>query len=297
MKSVLAVIVTWNRLPLLQQALASIRAQTYRDMDILVVDNGSTDGTAGYLDALPDVQVIHQENSGGAGGFHSGLKYAVQKGYVHAWLMDDDVIPSAEALQALMDTRETLGPGTGFVCSKVTGPGGMPLNLPAIDLSRGVNGYQVWIDKLEHAAVRVRYATFVSVLIPCRIVREVGLPLKEFFIWGDDSEFTQRIGTRYPSYVIGTSLVVHLRTDGASLNIDRVDDPDRLPMLRYLYRNHVYIRRYGDGGSRKQAFRYRRHILIKAVKFLLRGKWIKASVLFRALAESFTFHPKIEFPD
>ena len=47
-KRIAAVVVTYNRLPLLQKCIESLSGQT-ADWDILVVDNASADGTADYL--------------------------------------------------------------------------------------------------------------------------------------------------------------------------------------------------------------------------------------------------------
>ena len=45
-KAVTAVVVTYNRLPLLRQCLAALRAQTVQGFAVLLVDNASDDGTA-----------------------------------------------------------------------------------------------------------------------------------------------------------------------------------------------------------------------------------------------------------
>jgi len=64
---IIALIVTHNRLPLLQEAIAALQKQT-RPVEILVVNNGSTDQTAQWLSTQP-VQVITQHNEGASGGF------------------------------------------------------------------------------------------------------------------------------------------------------------------------------------------------------------------------------------
>ena len=72
---VLNVIVTYNRLNDLKVCIENVKGQTYKNLDILVVNNGSTDGTTEYLAAQTDIKVINQNNLGGAGGFYAGMKY------------------------------------------------------------------------------------------------------------------------------------------------------------------------------------------------------------------------------
>ena len=66
---VTAIIVTNNRLRLLQEAVAAVKTQIYPLLEVIVVDNHSTDGTADWLDNQEGLTVIHQENLGGSGGF------------------------------------------------------------------------------------------------------------------------------------------------------------------------------------------------------------------------------------
>jgi rhamnopyranosyl-N-acetylglucosaminyl-diphospho-decaprenol beta-1,3/1,4-galactofuranosyltransferase len=55
---VLNVIVTYNRLNDLKVCVEKVRAQTYKNFDILVVNNGSTDGTTEYLAEQTDIKVL-----------------------------------------------------------------------------------------------------------------------------------------------------------------------------------------------------------------------------------------------
>ena len=79
-KRVAAVIVTYNRATLLQECVNGVRGQSWSPDEIIVVNNGSTDGTAKWLEAQTDLMVLHQPNTGSAGGFSSGIRMAYQRG-------------------------------------------------------------------------------------------------------------------------------------------------------------------------------------------------------------------------
>ncbi|HNI97154.1 MAG TPA: glycosyltransferase, partial [Leptospiraceae bacterium] len=70
---ILAAAVTYNRKSLLERCILALKSQTYSDFEILVINNGSTDGTSDWL-AENGIPYITQENSGGAGGFYRAVE-------------------------------------------------------------------------------------------------------------------------------------------------------------------------------------------------------------------------------
>ncbi|MEJ5168402.1 MAG: glycosyltransferase, partial [Arcobacteraceae bacterium] len=108
------VVVTYNRYNLLKECLDALLNQTYKT-DILLVDNASTDGTDnkikedGYLEHSNLIYRRLESNLGGAGGFHFGVKYALENNYDFVWLMDDDAEPELDCLELLMNHTDKAG--------------------------------------------------------------------------------------------------------------------------------------------------------------------------------------------
>ena len=76
------VIPTYNRTSLLKRALESVSMQTHKPDEIIVVDDGSTDDTAGMVKReFPDIVYIHQQNSGVSAARNLGIKKAS-----HNWI-------------------------------------------------------------------------------------------------------------------------------------------------------------------------------------------------------------------
>ena len=101
---VCAVVVTFNRKALLRVCIGSLLAQT-RPLDkIVIIDNASTDGTDALLrEEFAGLDVLSLPvNSGGSGGFHAGMKWAVERGFDWVWVMDDDVRMRPDALETML---------------------------------------------------------------------------------------------------------------------------------------------------------------------------------------------------
>jgi len=84
------IIPTYNRAKLLKKAIASVLAGSYKDIEIIVVDNGSVDNTKEVVDSFEGVQYLKIPNSGGAATPKNvGIKKA--RGEYIATLDDDDI--------------------------------------------------------------------------------------------------------------------------------------------------------------------------------------------------------------
>lgn len=287
------VIVTFNRLDLLKGAIDALRLQSHPS-DILVVNNGSTDGTDKYLDSQKDLYIIHQENLGGAGGFYAGMKYAAENGYEFAWVMDDDVLPDPNALKCLKEAYDFLSEKekVGFLCSTVVNPEGDPVNNPSVSLKRKATGYPSWNKYLCDGIVGVSSATFVSVFVPCEIIYELGLPYKEFFIWGDDTEYTNRISSKYSSFAIGRSVVTHLRNGGA-IDLLKLEDKSRIKMYRYFIRNNWFNNKFYP--FKEKLINYLWNFVLIG-RLLCHGSFYKLTIVVRGIMEGVVFNPKVQFP-
>ena len=170
----------------------------------------------------------------------TGLKFAYGMGYEYFWIMDDDVIPEPDCLQTLIQGGNTVE-DWGFLCSQVIGTNGEQMNVPAISKKSGDNGYPQWAKHLNQGIIELASGTFVSVLFPRNIVSQVGLPIAEMFIWGDDVEYTRRITEKRHGYLIGGSVALHLRSSQKSLSFPEETNTARIRMYYYYIRNNIYI--------------------------------------------------------
>lgn len=290
---VATVVVTFNRLPMLKDLIESLRHQENVEHKIIVVNNGSTDGTTEWLAEQSDIDVVTQGNVGGAGGFFTGIKYAVEKGYDYVWIMDDDVLCRPDALSELM-TAIRVKERVGYVCSRVVGESGVAMNTPGADCRASGPNYPDTYDLVtSHGMVKVSGATFVSVLLPSKMVRERGLPLRQFFIWGDDTEFTMRLSAVAPCYIACRSVVVHRRANQGRLSFMDEKDPRRLVNYRYLFRNkYVYLRRWEGVGAAVKSYACDS---IAMLKLLIRFDFRHLAPMLRGVWGSLWFHPKVEW--
>lgn len=98
--AVSVVMVTHDRRPLLARALEALEAQTYPDVELLVIDNGCSDGSSEDLAARPDVQVLRSETNAPPAAMRNWAA-ARARGEVLAFT-DDDCRPSPNWLEGLV---------------------------------------------------------------------------------------------------------------------------------------------------------------------------------------------------
>ncbi|HIW49545.1 MAG TPA: glycosyltransferase family 2 protein [Candidatus Blautia intestinavium] len=287
-KKVAIIIVTYNRCIMLQECLEALFKQTYSSFEIILVDNHSSDGTSelasGIARSDSRLHYFRQDtNLGGAGGYCYGICQAEKLRCDYVWLMDDDAVCEARALEYLMTAGSQLK-NWGFLSGKVlwTDWSLCKMNIPLF--IKGTSG-QLYSQ--------VRKATFVSLLIPWKVIQHVGLPIKEFFIWGDDQEYTERISRLFPCFYIAQSVVVHHTAQNTGSDIV-YDSLDRLDRYYYKYRNEWYIsRRNGLISCLYYLFRLLRdtcHIVLTA-----RNKLQRLRIMYQGFRQGLVFRPAIHY--
>ena len=121
MQQIAAIVVTYNRKEMLYTCISKLLQQESCACDILVIDNGSTDGTEAYIRSkISHPSVIYHntgKNLGGAGGFSAGIQLAFQMGYSYIWLMDDDTYVERDSLEELLKADQRLNGNYGFLSS------------------------------------------------------------------------------------------------------------------------------------------------------------------------------------
>ena len=296
---IFAVVVTYNRLELLKENLIALQGQTYNLEKIVIVNNNSTDGTTEYLNnnlkGLPLFEVVNlNENIGGSGGFYEGIKSAVSQKCDWVWIMDDDTIPTQAALEKLVEKTDIVK-DTGFLGSKVLFTDGSPHVMnnvpPATNHIRKIQ-WNAFEDKKLLAA---GFVSFVSCLINTEAIKKVGLPYKDFFIWGDDKEYTERmIDAGFFGGLVLDSIAYHKTKDNYS--VDLLSANDSLAW-KYFYgeRNRVFIEKRNR--SKKSFFLWflldSRQIK-KTLKKIPDNKNLKAAVK-KGRWKGIFFNPTIDF--
>lgn len=237
MLKIASVVVTYNRLAVFKECINSIKNQTIRCDEIIVVNNSSTDGTLEWLSEQNDLTVITQENSGSAGGQYTGIKTAFEKGHDLVWCLDCDVIADHKALEKLVEYYHKADKDFGFASSTIYYRDGNLAhpNIPELD-----DPYSVLNSFVKKQPIPILSASFGSILFPSEVIKRVGLPSKDFFIWGDDAEFTLRIiRSGYKGFMVLQSIAEHKNESNEKYPYQNVDINST--KFQYGVRNMVHI--------------------------------------------------------
>lgn len=314
-----ALVVTYNRKELVVECLDAIKDQSHPVDIILIIDNfSSLDALEhikkhGYLiDYSSDfienggelkidtvtaqnnkIKVIYKrlpENTGGAGGFNAGMRYFIeQTDCEYLWLMDDDTKPDKEALSKLMEAYDYFfmrSLSVGFIASRVKWLDGSPCKIanPLIKPVVGLGEYSPKTPFLE-----IESAAFVSLLFSQAVIKKVGLPLREYFIWNDDVEYTNRVNKYYRNFVALDSVVWHQTKNNAAS--DEQITSNNFFKHKFGIRNKISWLRRDKGLLRAIFF----SIYFMRLIFKANLTFAQKIRLFVSIIQGWFFNPKIEF--
>jgi GT2 family glycosyltransferase len=196
---VAAIVLNYNGREVTLQALASLAAMDYPACDLIVVDNGSTDGSyEAVAAAFPAViQVRTEENQGPAGGANLGMRRALAGGYDYLLILNNDIEVAADFVTRLVEVAES-APDVGIVGPKgyfywdrerIWSAGGRLPFREAATKERGEGRLdRGQFDRTEE----VDYVNGCAMLVKRRVVEEVGLWDPIYHLSVEDADFCMR---------------------------------------------------------------------------------------------------------
>ncbi|WP_028642574.1 glycosyltransferase family 2 protein [Nocardioides sp. URHA0020] len=285
-ETVAVVVVTYNRADLLERMLVGLAALERLPDAVIVVDNASTDHTPAVLAAAtnPGLQVIRSEdNLGGAGGFHLGVRTAYHAGFDRIWLMDDDVVPAPGCLtvlmarpeDCLMAVREDL---TGRLVEKAATR--FDLRSPlAIRPKKGMVETDFGSRDRMPEVVPVENVAFEGFMLRRTVVDAIGLPDPSYFIFYDDVDYAVRARRAgFGIWAVRDAVLVR------QLSFDQQHDLSGWKGY-YMYRNLFVVHlRYGEN----VLVRLKPWLITAAVAVVstVRGRRGEASNVIRAMRDA-----------
>jgi len=198
-----ALVLALNQLRMTRECLTSVLALDPAPDRVLLVDNGSTDGTAEAVRAdFPAVEVLRLEkNLYFAGGVNEGIRRALEAGAQSVLLLNNDVVLERGALAALRraleeDPRRAAvspkiyyydAPGVIWFAGGIVGRGW------GLIRHRGVN---VKDEKLRDAAGEVDYVSGAAALLSRGALESVGLLDPDYVMYVEDVDWCARARER-----------------------------------------------------------------------------------------------------
>jgi GT2 family glycosyltransferase len=200
---VTAVVINLNGRELLPDALASLKRQSYGALDIVVVDNGSTDGSTQLVKAsFPEVVLIeNQKNEGFGGANNQGIAYALDQGADFVFLFNYDAVAEDACVSRLVEAAQRDGAG-------MIGPKILYYGTDGLIWSAG-GMIDFWRGKVAHIGIRevdrgqydrlveVDFLTACAVLVSKELFADVGMFDPAFYpAYGEDTDLCFRAARR-----------------------------------------------------------------------------------------------------
>jgi GT2 family glycosyltransferase len=240
---VAVVVLTWNGRSDTLDCIASVKESQWPALDIIVVDNGSSDGTPSAVRELhPDVELlVNDANLGYAEGNNVGINYALTRGADYVFILNNDALVAPYAIRHLVAEAERRG-DAGALCPIIyfaDEPHRIWFAGATFDPWRGRSGRMTAYRELDSGhsrdSVQIDRATGTAMLVPRRTLETVGMLDGRLFLYYEDVDWSLRMRHEgLPIYLVPAAKVWHRvsRTAGGEHVADSV---------YYATRNHLTV--------------------------------------------------------
>jgi GT2 family glycosyltransferase len=193
------IILNWNGKHFLSDCLTSLRAQTVNEFEVLLVDNGSQDGSSEYVAReFPEVQVLAlRENLGFCAANNLGIEQAINRGADCVLLLNNDTRVAPDFIQHMMEALFQ-DSSVAVVCPKI-----YFMDRPNLLWYAG-GDFSLWTSRSRHTGWKqidqgqfdrprpVTAATGCAMLVRVSSIHNVGFLKEDFWAYGEDIEWTLR---------------------------------------------------------------------------------------------------------
>lgn len=194
------IVLNWNNWRDTEPCLLSLRERTYTDSTVVLVDNGSTDGSVQAAQQhFPEVVVLPLErNLGFSAGNNVGMRWAQEQGFDAVCLLNNDTTVAPDFLEPLVETlrRDRSIGATGPKIYYYSDPTLLWYAGGFIDLYR----FRIWHRGIRErdsgqydTPAEVDYLTGCCILLPCNTLEQAGLLDEGFHAYGEDCDWCRRI--------------------------------------------------------------------------------------------------------
>jgi GT2 family glycosyltransferase len=286
------IVLTWKNYDLTRDCLESLRKLDYTNIEIVLVDNGSGDGSAEKLASeFPEVRLIKNEkNLGFPGGNNVALRDALARNPDYFLLLNNDTLVAPDFLSKMIQVAES-DDKIGIVNPKI-------LYFEPSDRIWFAGGfYKPWwntakvcgenrrdVGKYDDTR-EITFVTGCAFLIKTSVVRQIGLLDEIFFLGFEDLDWTVRAARAgFRAFYVGSAVIWHKASYDTRKNLGK-------PVIDfYRTRNSILFAR------KHVPFRYwplfllslGKYVAYRSAGYLLRAEPKRISMLYRGLWDGCT---------
>lgn len=293
--SLAVIIVNWNSFDVTFNCLQSLKDVDYPLLDVIIVDNGSTDNSGSKLSrAYPDFTFLYNdENLGFTGGNNTGIEYAIKEHLDLIMLLNNDTVVTPDFASILVE-KLVQDSQIGAIQPKIMfnkerriiwNAGSFYNSFWAISKTRG---FEETDNGQYNKPEEIPWVTGCCFLTKTEIVKKIGLLDQKFFIYFEDTDWSFKIRKLGYKLVFEPSSVIYHEVGMSNQNRKGHNEGNVSPFSHYqTVRNHLYfIRRYSRGVNIIGAWSYQ---VVKFVGyigyFLIRRRFVKLKFVLRGFRD------------
>ena len=314
-KKLAIILVNWNSYELTDDTLQSLYKTTYKDYDIICVDNASTDQSLAQLQKNhTDIIILtSDQNTGFTGGNNKGMQYAIQHEYAYTLLLNNDVAVEDDFLEPMvqsLDKNQSLGAVQPLIYfhhdrTLIWNAGSRYNKWLGVTKTIGYNKkdadqterYHIRENKVDpstkngnsnHMVQKIAWITGCAFMVKTEVLKKVGLLYDPFFIYYEDVDLSFRIkNAGHDLGYVPASVIYHI-AGMSHKSTKKTAEGYVNPKVHYLNaRNHIWLlKKYTSFWYAPTVIIYQSlYYLSVTGYFIVRGRWQKIKALYKGIGE------------